>query len=163
MARILFRNGTSALIALFAAMFLLVTAVSAGGGGFPPAVTQLKITVGHSYDDDSYADFTFLTDQDAATILSASTQPTISTQDFNEFAHVDAAALQLAQTGPTHSVRLRNLQPNTRYYYVLITEKANHQKTKVEGYFKTVGAAIDPGANLVGADCTPFQELTGTC
>lgn len=163
MFRTLFRTGSSALLALFAAMFLLVTAVSAGGGGLPPVVTNLKITVGHSYDDDSYADFTFVTNQNAATILAASLQPTISTQDFNEFAHVDAATLQLEQTGPKHSARLRALQPNTRYYYVMIVEKANHQKTKVEGYFKTVGAQIDPGMNYHPITCTPFEELTGTC
>src|SRR4051812_37685059 len=163
MTRTFFRTGSSAILALFTAMFLLVTAVSAGGGGLPPVVTDLHITVGHSYDDDSYADFTFLTNQDAGSILAASTEPAISTVDFNEFAHVDAAVLQLAQTGPKHDVRLRGLLPNTRYYYVMIVEKANHQKTKVEGYFKTVGAQLDPGTNYNPINCTPYQEMTGTC
>jgi hypothetical protein len=162
MSRASFGRVSALFIALFASLFLLVSTVSAGGGGLPPVITNLHIMPGHSGADGYYVDFTFDTNQPAATILAASTEMPISNVDFNEFAHVDAAMFQLP-TEPKHSVRLWNLNPNTRYYYVLISENDKHQKTKVEGYFKTTGQQLDPGTSYNPVYCTPQERLDGTC
>jgi hypothetical protein len=161
--RAMFGKMGTLFFALFASMFLLVSTVCAGGGGLPPVVTNLHIASGVDSDQGIYADFIFDTNQPAASILAASTELPISHVDFNEFAHVDSAVLQLDLTAPKHSVRLWNLNPNTRYFYVLIEEKENHQKTKVEGYFTTVGQQLDPGTNYNPIYCTPQQEVDGSC
>jgi hypothetical protein len=120
-----------------------------------PCIGKITIQQSCTAEDGMYADFLFKTSIDASIFLGASTDAPNSTVYYNEFAHVEAAAMQLFPA-QQHGVRLRNLNQNTTYHYALIAAVDAQHKSRVEGTFKT-GQLID-GCGGPGWHGNPVSE-----
>jgi hypothetical protein len=106
-----------------------------------------KVTIAPWGDDsgNQYVQFSFDTSIDAAVVLAVSTQAPDSTVYYHEFAHVDAATMQLIPS-TQHTIELGVLKPNTTYHYALIAVVDEQHKTRAEGTFKSA-EPIDSGSH----------------
>jgi hypothetical protein len=117
-----------------------------------PCIGPVTIQQNCTADSGLYADFSFTTSIAASIVLGASTQLPVSPVYYNEFAHVDAATMQVLPT-TQHTVRLTGLKQATTYSYALIAVVDAQHKARVEGSF-TVEQLIDgcgPGGQGVPA------------
>lgn len=110
-----------------------------------PCIEHLKIVPWGDDSGNQYVQFSFDTSIDATVILAVSTQAPISTVYYNEFAHVDAATMQLIPA-KQHTLELGVLKPNTTYHYALIAVVDEQHRTRVEGSFKSA-EPIDSGSH----------------
>jgi hypothetical protein len=145
-------------IALGCAMLVLHTLTASAGGitinpgtaeyllcQENPCISKLTITPWGDDSGDQYAEFSFDTSIDATIVLAVSTQAPISTIYYHEFAHVDAATMQLIPA-KQHTIDLGGLKPHTTYHYALVALVDGQHKTRAEGTFKTA-TPIDDGSH----------------
>jgi len=106
--------------------------------GLNPRISNVNVMQGYTEDGSGvygwYMDITWTTSKNAGAIIAVSRQPASSDVDGNEFAQVDGVAIQLARTGPNHSVRISHLKSST-YYFIIEAIDANGNKTKYHGVY----------------------------
>jgi len=119
-----------------------------------PCIGPITVQKGYTDADGFFVDLTFNTSINATIVAAASTQAPVSDAYYNEFAHVDSAAMQLIPA-QKHGIELRNLKQNTTYHYVLIAVVDAQNRTRVEGTFRT-GQLID--GNGPGWNGNPVSE-----
>jgi hypothetical protein len=110
-----------------------------------PCIGKVKIVPWGDDSGNQYAEFSFTTSIDATVVLAVSTQAPDSTVYYHEFAHVDAATMQLIPA-KQHTLDLGVLKANTTYHYALVAVVDEQHRTRVEGTFKT-GEPIDSGSH----------------
>jgi hypothetical protein len=106
-----------------------------------PCIGKVKIVPWGDNSGNQYVEFSFTTSIDATIVLAVSTQSPDSPVYYHEFAHVDAATMQLIPA-KQHTLDLGVLKANTTYHYALIAVVDEQHRTRIEGTFKT-GEPID--------------------
>jgi hypothetical protein len=102
-----------------------------------PCISDVGVSQWYS-DGEFTLNIDWLTSEAAGAVVALSTQPAISNEDGNEFAHVDGAAIQIDRTGPKHTVQINGLQFAT-YYYVIKAIDADGHSMKHYGVYHMSG------------------------